>query len=261
MKKFFCALLAVIMMSSLTACSVLENNPISNLLERFTSSEEQTDVSEDEDDSYSYDVSTEEEVEQQEESDVLEEPEEPEEEPSAEEDSDDSSTTQVQPEVETQVETQTETTTTASEVMPDGASASSILDSQDGHNYWVSNVFDDSVTTAWIEAADGVGVGEYIIIYFDDGAAIQEIQLYNGYGGSYDNNGVIDVVEISIDTGGSMVYELDDYWNTIVFSQPVTTTTITLTILEAHTSDWEDTGISEILFYDYSDKEVTQNIE
>jgi hypothetical protein len=59
--------------------------------------------------------------------------------------------------------------------------ASSVLSSQFGNTYGVRNLFNDDRSTAWVEGAQGQGVGEWISVTFDDERWIRSVSIDNGY--------------------------------------------------------------------------------
>lgn len=132
----------------------------------------------------------------------------------------------------------------------DGFSAINIIDEQE--QLWPR--------TAWVEGADGDGTGEWILLELGKMIDVYGINIINGYSTSieeyYDNNRV-KILRIEFSDKSYSDVELvdgeDDFQN-IVFNQPVTTTTIKLTILEVYQGDkYDDTAISEIRVLDRYD--------
>lgn len=144
----------------------------------------------------------------------------------------------------------------------------SVLQSQEGKTYPGSNLVDGNVETAWAEGVAGVGIGESITLHLKKATEIHEIDLLNGYFASadlYDKNGKVSRVRVDLGNGqvkeeNLFVYVVGDvieqdlamqmYSGSIEWKEPVTTDTITITILDAETGDeYDDTCISEIEVY------------
>lgn len=144
----------------------------------------------------------------------------------------------------------------------------SVLQSQEGKTYSGSNLVDGNVETAWAEGVAGVGIGESITLHLKKATEIHEIDLLNGYFASadlYDKNGKVSRVRVDLGNGhvkeeNLFVYVVGDvieqdlamqmYSGSIEWKEPVTTDTITITILDAETGDeHDDTCISEIEVY------------
>jgi hypothetical protein len=66
---------------------------------------------------------------------------------------------------------------------PATARASSTLPAKDGR-YSVANLFDGRLDTAWVEGAEGVGVGEWLELEFDEPVDLDGFLLAPGYGKS-----------------------------------------------------------------------------
>ena len=136
--------------------------------------------------------------------------------------------------------------------------ASSELPNQADKTYSVNNLIDKNDETAWVENANGVGVGEKIMIQLNEKQMIQEIGIRNGYQAFeeiFDKNGY--VTKWSVQLGDEVVKEATqefDYFyfgeknlSKISFDKPIYTDTITITILDAKAgSKYSDTCISEI---------------
>ena len=64
--------------------------------------------------------------------------------------------------------------------------ASSVLEPQFGSSYGVSNLFDDTTGTAWVEGQQGNGVGEWITVEFEMLRRVRSFVVQNGYQKSSD---------------------------------------------------------------------------
>lgn len=134
------------------------------------------------------------------------------------------------------------------------AHASSTLPDWEHKSYGASNVLDGSTDTPWVENAPGIGIGEWIELDFGSMQAVQELEFYNGYGAVYDKNGIATKISITLSTGDSFTYNVSGHWNTIILPYALESSTIRLTILEAHSSGDQDTCISEMIVYNKSDQ-------
>jgi hypothetical protein len=63
---------------------------------------------------------------------------------------------------------------------------SSVLKPQFGISYGVSNLFDDTTGTAWVEGQQGNGVGEWITVEFETLRRVRSFVVQNGYQKSSD---------------------------------------------------------------------------
>ena len=90
---------------------------------------------------------------------------------------------------------------------------SSVLKSQKGNQYGPENMFDGDPGTAWVEGVDGDGVGEAIVIRFDEPEDVVTIEIRNGYNKNSDifaKNNRISAVVVKASNGYSAVAELAD---------------------------------------------------
>ena len=139
--------------------------------------------------------------------------------------------------------------------------ASSELPNQADKTYSVNNLIDKKDETAWVENVSGVGIGEKIVIQFNEPQLVQEIGIRNGYQASEDtlnNNGY--VTRWSVEFPNGMIkectqenihfYNGEKILNKVSLDEPVYTDSITITILDAKSgSKYSDTCISEIEIY------------
>ena len=166
------------------------------------------------------------------------------------------------------------------------AEASSVLEPQFGYSYDASNVLDGDPGTAWVEGADGLGIGESVTLYSDTPQKVHGIRILEGYMKNqdiYDKNSVPyrfrlefsggTVIETnpqevlsSPDTAGVLAsrknkmaledgltadeikqQNMEDF---ISIGGEVETTYIKITILDVEPgTKYEDTAISEIIPY------------
>ncbi|GMQ56675.1 hypothetical protein AN1V17_10690 [Vallitalea sediminicola] len=160
--------------------------------------------------------------------------------------------------------------------------STSKLPDEGKYSYSVENLFDQDLTTAWVEGKEDLGIGESIEIEFKSDINIGEIAIANGYisnDSCYKNNGKIKKLKIDIydmDYDGKercvskivelynenkipiignlaitsnlyKYYDMFDFLN-VFDDRRVYTNKIVLTILEAESGyKYEDVCISELL--------------
>jgi len=59
--------------------------------------------------------------------------------------------------------------------------ASSVLSSQGGNSYGVSNLLDGNASTAWVEGVKGHGTGQGFVVVFERPTPVTALRLLNGY--------------------------------------------------------------------------------
>lgn len=117
-----------------------------------------------------------------------------------------------------------------------------------------SNVIDGKKTTAWAEAARGVGINEWILLETTDGSKmdLNAIEILGGYHKNDDilyKNGGPGKVRIECDGGYTQESWVNGEYDVgiIVLDEPQLTSYVRITILEAYDGNkYEDTCISEI---------------
>ena len=90
---------------------------------------------------------------------------------------------------------------------------SSVLKPQFGHQYGAANLFDASTGTAWVEGAQGNGVGESITIEFETLRRVRSIVVHNGYQKSDDiflKNNRVRQLRVLFSGGESQIFILED---------------------------------------------------
>lgn len=149
--------------------------------------------------------------------------------------------------------------------IPETISASSSLKSDSNSSYQPNNLFDKKISTAWVEGAEGVGIGEYILLESSKSQAVSGVFIDNGYLKSDDllrKNGAITKVRFEFSDGTIIDSDLYKTYSNSLFKEPISlytdyinfgreieTTSIKMTILEASAgTEYEDTCVSEIRF-------------
>ncbi len=80
--------------------------------------------------------------------------------------------------------------------------ASSELHSKTPGKYSVANLFDDNLSTAWVEGVEGDGTGESITVTFETAVHISTIDIFNGYQKSpalYSANARVKTMTVKLD--------------------------------------------------------------
>ena len=67
------------------------------------------------------------------------------------------------------------------ELYPDEFEGSSVLPASEYGDYWVRNVGDYNLSTAWVEGVSGNGYGEYIELYIPEGTTVIGASIFPGY--------------------------------------------------------------------------------
>jgi F5/8 type C domain len=132
------------------------------------------------------------------------------------------------------------------------ASASSIRYAVQNNTYYAANAIDGKRSTAWIEGADGSGIGEWIRFDFDREITLHKILIQPGYFKSpeiWAENGRIAALTASFSDGSSRVLNFPD----VMQSQKVDigsirTRWVKLTIKDVYPGKDPDTAISEVAF-------------
>lgn len=140
------------------------------------------------------------------------------------------------------------------------AVASSTFPTWQNITYDANNSMDGNTDTAWVENADGIGVGEWLEHRFASTEVVQEIQFYNGYGSAYEQNGVSSRVIISLSQGETFLYNVNGHWNTLILPYALESEWVRITILEAYSSEDQDTCISEMMVFNKSDEPPTTQV-
>lgn len=141
------------------------------------------------------------------------------------------------------------------------AVASSVFPTWRDITYGAENTLDGNTDTAWVENADGIGIGEWVEHHFGSVQSVEEIQFYNGYGSAYEQNGVCSQVSISLSGGEHFIYDVNGHWNTLILPSAFESEWVRITILKAYSSQDQDTCISEILIFNKSEGVATTHTQ
>lgn len=146
------------------------------------------------------------------------------------------------------------------EIVDFSLTASSVLESdEDLFNPYAAR--DNNAETAWAEGVPGDGIGERLIIEFDQETTITSVSLINGfakihdkYGNLYLKNNRIKSVLIQFDDGAEVFDLIDNDMNfqQLIFKNNHKSKTMIITIQSVYKGDiWQDTCLSELKIYGY----------
>lgn len=118
------------------------------------------------------------------------------------------------------------------------------------------SVLDGNNSTAWVEAADGQGIGESLMFEFDDTYRVSGIKVKNGFWvdeKTYAKNSRLKEITIGFSDGSSETLTVGDLYNfedDLKFTQPMDTKSVSITIYSVYPgSKYQDTCITEVSFY------------
>jgi hypothetical protein len=134
------------------------------------------------------------------------------------------------------------------------ASASSVLKATTTSNFRAPNLFDDDLTTAWIEGEEGTGTGEWVRFEFSEPVVLDHLEIANGYQKDDDrflSNARVKSLDIEYSNGATQLVELLDTKDLqSVITTRRATEWIKLTIVSVYPDyEWEDTALSEVRVY------------
>ena len=131
------------------------------------------------------------------------------------------------------------------------ASASSELWDPEYGSFPASLAIDSDISTSWQEGVTGDGKGENLTLFFNQATEVSVLQLYTGFTMSeytYQANSRPRELRFDFSDGSSCSYTLSDRIDStiVALSRPVTTSYITITIVDTFPGEWLDTAISEV---------------
>ena len=116
-------------------------------------------------------------------------------------------------------------------------------------------VVDGDLNTAWVEGKDDQGVGETIVLNFNEDCVINGFLIYAGYQKSsslYEKNSRPSLIEVFFSDGSTeefVVYDINGEQK-ITLSSPRISNSVSFTILDVYSGDtYTDTAISEISLF------------
>jgi hypothetical protein len=151
------------------------------------------------------------------------------------------------------------TTTTATPpsgeaLAPTESRASSLLPPDGRITYGPENLTDGDLTTAWNEAAEGTGVGEWVQFYFSPAVKLERIEIANGYQKDdrrFEGNVRVRVLRLEYSNGDSHLVELfDEQGFQSVEPLKRSFDWLRLTIVSVYPdSTWKDAALTEVRFF------------
>lgn len=130
--------------------------------------------------------------------------------------------------------------------------ASSVLPSQFGNSYQVQNLFAGSSAQAWVEGQVGQGIGEWIVIEFNNPRLVSGLVIENGYQKNqniYSENSRVQTIEVRFSQGHRETFLLADRFGsqTIIFATPTVATWVQIIIGGVYPgTKYTDTAISKL---------------
>jgi len=120
------------------------------------------------------------------------------------------------------------------------------------NTYYAANAIDGKRSTAWVEGADGSGVGEWIKFDFDHEITLHRILIQPGYFKSpeiWSGNNRVATATVSFSDGSSRDLNFTDVMQSQKFDVgSIRTNWVRFTIKEVYNGKDPDTAISEIAF-------------
>jgi len=91
--------------------------------------------------------------------------------------------------------------------------ASSALAPEAGNFYGVANLFNTDINTAWVHGTRKSGIGQWIVVEFDDLRSVKSVTIRNGYQKNaevYDANSRVQELHLIFSQGESRLFSLTD---------------------------------------------------
>ena len=121
--------------------------------------------------------------------------------------------------------------------------------------HFASRIADDDLTTAWVEGADGYGIGESVTLALEASCGVSGFTIYAGYQKTaelYAKNARPEEITLTFSNGESLSFTLADLNGpqTFYFAESIVTDSVTLTICSVYEgTTYEDTVITEIILF------------
>jgi len=152
------------------------------------------------------------------------------------------------------------TTTTEPLIMvrPKATVSSSALKGTSTASFQATNLVDDDLRTAWIEGANGPGLGEWVRFEFSEPVLLARIEIANGYQKDPDRfagSPRVRMVSIEYSSGATQLVELFDTEQLqYIIPADEAVEWIKLVIVSVYDGeDVEDTSLSEVHLYEESE--------
>ena len=123
------------------------------------------------------------------------------------------------------------------------------------------NLVDGRTDTCWAEGVGGAGIGESVTFFFQSSITLAKIEVFPGYnkikndrwGDRWYNNYRLRKARYTFSNGAVKYQTFRDEksFQPIAFDPPISTNSVEITIMDAHSSGakWDDTSIGEVRFY------------
>lgn len=142
--------------------------------------------------------------------------------------------------------------------------ATSVLPDEGNHTYGTDNLYDDDITTAYVEGVEGLGEGETVSLIFKNPCNISSIYIRPGYDASkelFEKNSVPTAFTVTLyaENGDEYIqpFEFSDAeygveWGMFFYYDNIFIKRVDITIDKAQKgTKYEDTCISEVSFWGY----------
>lgn len=148
----------------------------------------------------------------------------------------------------------------AKQIIPEYATTSSVMPESPSETFTGACTFDGSETTVWAENASGFGQGEWLQFHFPWLEEVQEIWIYNGHGEFPGKYAEITEISLRFSSDEEFRYGLEAGWNMIVLESPILTNYVRLTILNADSSQGENSCVAEMRLFNRSSEPATEQL-
>jgi ribosomal protein L40E len=148
----------------------------------------------------------------------------------------------------------TSTTLPMIQIRPKAATASSALKATNMRDFGPTNLVDSDFGTAWIEGAEGPGLGEWVKFEFTEPTVLGRIDIANGHQQDehrFEGNARVKTIRIEYSDGSNQLVDLFDSKDLqSIDPLPLKTEWIRLAVISVHPGHiWPDTAITEVRMY------------
>ena len=142
-------------------------------------------------------------------------------------------------------------TTSLVMIRPKATVSSSALKGTSTASYQATNLLDDDLTTAWVEGANGTGLGEWVRFEFAQPVVLDRLVIVNGFQKDdqrFSGNPRVKLVKVEYSSGATQLVELFDVKDLqIVIPTSEAVEWVKLMVVSVYSGEsWEDTALSEV---------------
>jgi hypothetical protein len=166
--------------------------------------------------------------------------------------------TSVAPGEDTGSSDSTTTTVPSLIVRPKATVSSSALKGTSTASYQATNLLDDDLTTAWVEGANGTGLGEWVRFEFAQPLVLARLEIANGFQKDdqrFRGNPRVRLVKVEYSSGATQLVELFDVKDLqMVVPTSEAVEWVRLIVVSVYPGErWEDAALSEVHLYEKAD--------